>query len=132
MKDISCPESLQKRISVPAKDALSSKQVCSAVEMLTLVVVDLAPCDLAVLILGVMKNPNVKPRLMSCILQCTRKGLQQNVYNARWCMHKKGTVQGSALICRCMLMTLLYLALLEGNLSFCLLLHAFKNPCKIQ
>jgi len=102
MKDISCPESLQKRKSVPAKDALSSKQVCIAVEMLTPTVIDLAPCDLAVLVFEVLENQNVKPRLMSCLLQCTSKGLQLNVYDARWCMHKKGTVQGSALVCRCM------------------------------
>jgi len=60
------------------------------------------PVVLTVKIFGVLEEQIVQRQLMSCVLQCTGKGLQLNAYNAQWCMHKKGTVQGSPLVCHCM------------------------------
>ncbi len=60
------------------------------------------PVILADVVVDVLKNGKIEPRLTNRTLQCTCKGLQLNVYKAQWCMRKKGTVQGLLFVCRCM------------------------------
>lgn len=67
---------MQKRASVPGKDAMSSKQVCIAAEMLTIIVIDLASCDFAVVVSRLLQNQDIKQQLMDYILHRQRPAVE--------------------------------------------------------